>query len=342
MDNSFFSLKQLNSFGVSAYSKQLFTIQNYKDLAKLSALKSDNLFVLGEGSNTLFVDEQAPAIIHIMLKGIEVEELTDAYQLTVAAGENWHQLVDYCIKNNMNGLENLALIPGSVGAAPVQNIGAYGVEFADFCQSVTWYDFSSASEKTFTKKECEFSYRSSIFKQQLKGKGIITKVTLLLPKAWQANLSYAGLDGLSKEASAEQVMSRVIALRKSKLPDPKSLPNAGSFFKNPIISKQEFNCLLKKYSSIPHYLQDDGRVKIAAAWLIDQAGLKGKRLGKVGIHIKQALVLVNYQNGSGKDLLNLARYVQNKVFKKFTLKIEPEVRLISSTGEKTIEELEHG
>ncbi len=342
MDNSFFSLKQMNSFGVCVYSKQLLTIQNYKDLAELSALKSDNLFVLGEGSNTLFIDEQAPTIIHIMLKGIQVKELTDAYQVTVAAGENWHQLVDYCVKNKMYGLENLALIPGSVGAAPVQNIGAYGVEFADFCQSVTWYDFSTASENNFTKEECRFSYRSSIFKQQLKGKGIITKVTLLLPKVWQANLSYAGLGELPKKVSAAQVMAKVIALRKSKLPDPKSLPNAGSFFKNPIISQQEFNCLSEKYCSIPHYLQDDGRVKIAAAWLIDQAGLKGKRLGKVGVHINQALVLVNYQNGSGKDLLNLARYVQDKVFKKFTLKIEPEVRLISSTGEKTIEELEHG
>jgi len=342
MDKPLFSLAQMNSFAVKAYTSHLKIINHKQELYHLSKIVSGSFYILGEGSNTLFTDSYAPTIIHMVLKGIKVEELDFAYRLTVAAGENWHHLVEFCIKNNINGLENLALIPGSVGAAPVQNIGAYGVEFADFCETVTWFDFDKQHEASLTKDECLFSYRGSIFKQILKGKGIITEVTLLLPKCWRANLSYAGLDKLSSDVDAATVMAKVIELRTNKLPDPQVLPNAGSFFKNPIISQTDFESLLLCYPNIPNYPQRNNTIKIAAAWLIENAGLKGKQFGKVGIHNKQALVLVNYGEGSGQDLLLLAKYVQETVYKKFKIKIEPEVRLVASRGEMTIEEFKNG
>ena len=345
MNRSLLSLAQMNSFAIKAYTPQIMQINSKEDLYNLSTstLHPTNFYILGEGSNTLFVEEMAPTIIHMALKGIKVEEIDDFYRLTVAAGENWHQLVEFCIENQINGLENLALIPGSVGAAPVQNIGAYGVEFADFCESVTWFDFTDKCEKKLTRKDCLFAYRNSVFKQALKHKGVITAVSLLIAKNWQPNLSYAGLNQLPKERiNAKVIMAEVIRLRQSKLPDPKKLPNGGSFFKNPILSLSRFTELTKKYANVPHYPQKNGDIKVAAAWLIEQAGLKGKRRGNVGIHVNQALVLVNYGNGTGAELFNLARYVQDKVYKKFNIKIEPEVRLISSTGEKSMEEFQHG
>ncbi|MBL0711732.1 MAG: UDP-N-acetylmuramate dehydrogenase, partial [Colwellia sp.] len=237
------------------------------------------------------------------------------------------------------GLENLALIPGSVGAAPVQNIGAYGVEFSDFCKQIKWFEFSTQSLKTLSKEECDFSYRNSVFKQRLQNKGIITEVVFSFPKKWIANLSYAGLIQLGENPTAIQVMDKVISLRQTKLPNPKVLPNAGSFFKNPIVTAKKASALKEIYPQIPLYKQDNGQVKVAAGWLIEQAGLKGFRTKGVGVHNLQALVLVNYESSSGKDIVKLAKYVQQQVFTKFDVLILPEVRMISMQGEQDFTDL---
>jgi len=327
------SLKSFNTFAVECTTDKLIEINARADLNDIPNTINDNFYVLGEGSNTLFIDEEAPTIIKINLIGMKFEETKEAYYVTVSAGENWHQLVEFCLKQGIYGLENLALIPGSVGAAPVQNIGAYGVEFADFCHSVEWFDLNSGAVKTIKSNECHFSYRESIFKQELKNKGIVIAVTLKINKQWQPKLQYQGLEGLGDSPSAQQIFDKVIALRQSKLPDPNFLPNAGSFFKNPVVNRKTYQALEEEFGAMPHYLQNNGEVKLAAGWLIDQSGLKGFKVNNVGIHEKQALVLVNYNNGSGKALVELAKYVQVSVFTKFSIRLYPEVRLVSKQGE---------
>jgi UDP-N-acetylmuramate dehydrogenase len=336
------SLTAFNSFALNTKTNNLLIINHLDDLYAVSKKISQPFYVLGEGSNTLFVEDFAPPIVKIALKGVTITETDEYYKLIVSAGENWHELVTYTITNNIYGLENLALIPGSVGAAPVQNIGAYGVEFADFCHSVTYYDFHLQQERQLEREGCEFSYRDSIFKKSLQGKGVITAVTLHIPKKWHAKLNYAGLNSLNTRITAKDIYDKVIELRQAKLPDPKELPNAGSFFKNPIISNNHFINLQKRYKQIPSYRQVNGDIKIAAGWLIEQAGLKGFRQNRVGIHDKQALVLVNYTNGTGKALIELACLVQQSVYNKFDIKLEPEVRLISKMGEVSLEELCNG
>lgn len=336
-----FSLKNSNSFNLKANCSRIYYPSSVNDLQQLSDVISSSFYILGEGSNTLFVETQAPVIIQPQFKGIQIEEHDQYYAVTAGAAENWHQLVCYCLEQGMNGLENLALIPGSVGAAPVQNIGAYGVEFADYCHSVQWFEFSSNTLKTLTKSECHFAYRESIFKQSLYNKGLITQVTFHFPKTWQANLSYAGLDALPTGSSAQAVMDKVIQLRQSKLPDPKDLPNAGSFFKNPVVSAQKFAEIQEQHPSIPHYLQENGEVKLAAGWLIDQAGLKGFRYQGVGVHEKQALVLVNYTGELGSELISLAKHIQQVIADKFSVHITPEVRMVTQAGEKAFDSLDN-
>jgi len=328
-----FQLKKYNSFNVESISPIVFYPQSYDDLLDLSKNLDSPFYILGEGFNTLFVDELAPIIIKPLFKGITINETENSYIIKIAANENWHELVCYCVKHGMNGLENLALIPGSVGAAPVQNIGAYGVELSDYCINVTWFEFSSNKLLELNSQACNFAYRESIFKSDLKQKGIITEITLELPKSWQANLSYAGLNDLPQGSSASEVMKRVVEIRQSKLPDPKQLPNAGSFFKNPYITHKHWQSLNALYPDIPSYPQKDGRVKIAAGWLIEHVGLKGYQQNGVGIHNKQALVLINHRNGCGQQILQLAQYVQKKVFSVFDLWLEPEVRFVYSDGE---------
>lgn len=334
-----YSLKSFNTFAVDSSTDKLIEINTLADLSELQTIIANNFYILGEGSNTLFIDEVAPTIIKINLMGIELEETDTDYYLRVSAGENWHQLVKYSLKRDIYGLENLALIPGSVGAAPVQNIGAYGVEFANFCHSVEWFDFDSEQVKTINNNECQFAYRESIFKHRLKNKGIVVAVTLRISKQWQSKLHYQGLDKLGNQASAQQIFERVITLRQNKLPDPIKLPNAGSFFKNPVINNQTFERLKAKFGEIPNYLEKNGGIKLAAGWLIEQAGLKGFRNKDVGVHEKQALVLVNYTNGSGKELVELAQYVQTVVFNKFSINLCPEVRLVSEQGEINFKEV---
>lgn len=333
-----FLLQNSNSFRVKSVCPTIYFPKTLSDLKFLPDLTSVPFYILGDGSNTLFVEDKAPIIIRPDFKGVRISETSDSYIVRVGAGENWHELVKYCQKNEIYGLENLALIPGSVGAAPVQNIGAYGVELANFCNQVKWFEFSTQTIKSLRNVDCQFSYRNSIFKEELYNKGIITEVEFLFPKKWQANLSYSGLNELGEGVTADQIMNKVISMRQAKLPDHKILPNAGSFFKNPIVSKPKANKLQGLYPSIPLYPQKDGQVKIAAGWLIEHADLKGFRKNGVGVHINQALVLVNYESDNGKDVIDLAKYVQHKVSEMFDIIISPEVRLVMGLGERGFNE----
>lgn len=333
-----------NSFNVKAFSEKILkpnSIEALQEIADMTEVIEQHFYILGDGSNTLFVDEQAPTIIQPKFSGIEITEHNDHYSVQVGASENWHDLVSLCIEQGINGLENLALIPGSVGAAPVQNIGAYGVEFANFCREVNFFEFASKKLITLSNHDCQFAYRDSIFKGRLYNKGIITQVTLDLPKDWQRKTSYHGLNTLPDTASAKTIMNAVISLRQSKLPEPNKLPNAGSFFKNPVVSKEMFEQLQSKYPSIPSYPQENGDIKLAAGWLIEQSGLKGGMYKDVGIHKNQALVLVNYGQGTGKDVLSLAKYIQQHIKAVFNIEITPEVRMISAQGEQPFASFTH-
>jgi len=335
-----YSLQSSNSFNIKAHSSRIYFPSSLAELQQLPDLSAENFYILGEGSNTLFVEPKAPIIIQPKFSGIDIIEQDDHFVVTVGAAENWHELVVYCLEQGIYGLENLALIPGCVGAAPVQNIGAYGVDFADYCLEVSWFEFTSKTIKVLNNEACLFAYRDSIFKQSLYNLGLITQVTFRFPKQWQANLKYSGLDVLAKDSSAQEVMAQVIKLRSSKLPDPKELPNAGSFFKNPIVSAANFAKLKKQYPNIPHYPQENGDCKLAAGWLIEQSGLKGFRYQGVGVHQYQALVLVNYESDLGGDIISLAKYIQQKVADKFSVLITPEVRMITEQGEQTFSSLQ--
>jgi UDP-N-acetylmuramate dehydrogenase len=328
-----YALATYNTFAVQSICPTIYFPSSVEDLIALPDFSQQNFYILGDGSNTLFTDPKAVTIIKPNFVGIDVAETEDCYILKVGASENWHELVCYCIDNNINGLENLALIPGCIGAAPVQNIGAYGVELADFCVEVEWFDLKNKRLIVISNDRCQFSYRDSVFKNAMLNKGIIVSVSLRLAKNWQANLSYGGLDLLDTNATAKQIMNKVIELRQSKLPDPQVLPNAGSFFKNPIVDNNIYLSLINKYPNMPHYKQSNGQMKLAAGWLIEQAGLKGYRQGSVGVHDKQALVLVNYGHGSGAEVVNLAKYVQKVIYDVFSVMIEPEVRMITAEGE---------
>jgi UDP-N-acetylmuramate dehydrogenase len=331
--HSQFSLQKNNSFAVTATTPVIYYPKNEQELQSLSGVTDEIFYILGEGSNTLFVEEHAPVIIKPEFLGITINESKDAYYVHAACSENWHDLVVFCIEQGINGLENLALIPGSVGAAPVQNIGAYGVEIADFIENVTWFDFTQNKSSKLNNRQCQFSYRNSIFKQSFKNKGVITGITLCLPKNWQAKLSYQGLNTLEKGSDAKDIMAAVIAIRQSKLPDPRQTPNAGSFFKNPTISKEKYLSLSLLYPEIPYYPQENGDIKLAAGWLIEKTGLKGYQMKGAAVHSKQALVLTSAESAQGVDIKNLAKYVQEIVYQKFSIKLTPEVRLISAQGE---------
>ena len=335
-----FPLQDNNSFHVKATCPTIYFPKTLLDLKQLPDLTTKPFYILGDGSNTLFIEQLAPIIIKPDFTGITITETANNYIVNVGAGENWHELVCSCLAKGIFGLENLALIPGSVGAAPVQNIGAYGVELSDFCSHVKWFEFANKTIKTLSAVQCQFSYRDSIFKQALQNKGIIIEVELTFPKAWQANLSYAGVSELAQNVSATEIMNKVISLRQAKLPDPNKLPNAGSFFKNPVVTEKKLEILKKTYPHIPCYPQAKGQVKLAAGWLIDQTGLKGYRQNGVGIHKHQALVIVNYESERGGDIVTLAEYVQQHVFDMFDILISPEVRMITAQGEQSFADLQ--
>ncbi|MCE9680205.1 UDP-N-acetylmuramate dehydrogenase [Shewanella sp. AS1] len=343
------SLLQFNTLGLNVYCDQLIQVGDDETLihACLEAFKSKQpLLLIGGGSNLVLTADFVGRAVVIETKGIEVTHDESHYLLSVAAGENWHGLVEYCLKHNMHGLENLALIPGCVGAAPIQNIGAYGAELAQFCEWVEYLDLESGEIKTLNNDECAFGYRESIFKGELKDKAVILRVGLRLAKAWQPNLTYGPLQQLSedntskdnKEVTPQAVFDCICATRAEKLPDPQILGNVGSFFKNPVISEKAFKGLQATYEDIVGYRLADSQVKLAAAWLIDKAGLKGTHVGAASVHLKQALVIVNNGGCSGDDVCRLARLVIDKVYRQFGVSLEVEPRIIGADAQKDIQD----
>jgi len=330
------SLKSLHTFALAADCSQVKTINSVDSLIRcLKAFKGDscanNYLVLGEGSNTVFVDDYPYLVLLNRIRGIELSENTKEYYMSVGAGENWHQLVKFCVEKNIGGFENLALIPGTVGAAPIQNIGAYGVEIEQFIDKVEFLDTTTLSIHSLTKQECEFAYRDSVFKRQSLNSRIITRVFFRLPKQHQLTTNYGPLAKLLSPSISE-IYKAVINIRQSKLPNVNILGNAGSFFKNPLVTKAHFSSLQNKYSDMVSYPADKEHVKVPAAWLIDKLGFKGKQIGDIACHINQPLVLVNLGKGKGSDLLALAREIRNSVQKEFDITLENEVRLMGNQG----------
>jgi UDP-N-acetylmuramate dehydrogenase len=289
--------------------------------------------LIGEGSNILFTADFDGLVIVNRLKGISVQETADAWLLHVAAGENWPALIQWTLQHQMPGMENLALIPGTVGAAPVQNIGAYGVEFCQFCEYVDTWHFADGHRQRYSAAACQFGYRDSLFKHELHDQVIITAVGLRIPKQWQPVVEYGPLKALGANATAEQIFMTVCELRQSKLPDPTLLGNAGSFFKNPVVSATQAAALKQQHPAVPCFSAGEDQNKLAAGWLIDKAGLKGFSVGNAGVHRDQALVLVNLGNASAAEILQLAKHVANTVKQQFAVQLEPEVRFIGSAGE---------
>ncbi|WP_293750679.1 UDP-N-acetylmuramate dehydrogenase [uncultured Paraglaciecola sp.] len=326
------SLTSLHSFGLSCTAQAFIRMNQPTDLHSSLNLKSSAFYILGEGSNTVFLEDYQGTVIRPAFMGVDLKHTDTHYLLKVGAGENWHQLVLWCMQNQIYGLENLALIPGSVGAAPIQNIGAYGVEIEQFIHQVDFYDLNKQCHKSLRRQSCEFAYRDSVFKNDLADKVVITSVTFAIPKIWQAVEHYGELRELS-EPSAMDIFNKVIEVRQSKLPDPKKIGNAGSFFKNPIISLEQFHLLQKTWPSMPSYALDNiAKVKVPAAWLIDTLGFKGKKIGGIACHPNQPLVLTNDGSGTGEELLALARSIQSAVSKEFSIELENEVRLIGKNG----------
>ncbi|MFQ3191411.1 MAG: UDP-N-acetylmuramate dehydrogenase [Paraglaciecola sp.] len=299
--------------------------------AKLSKLNNTAFYILGEGSNTVFLEDYQGTVIKPAFMGIDLEHTDTHYMLKVGATENWHQLVLWCMQHQIYGLENLALIPGTVGAAPIQNIGAYGVEVEQFINQIDYYDLSEQIHKSLDSLSCEFAYRDSVFKKRLADNVVITCVVFAIPKNWKAVLHYGELKTLF-EPSAIDIFNKVVQVRKDKLPDPAKIGNAGSFFKNPVITSEHYTQLQRTWPCIPSYPVEIDKVKIPAAWLIDQLGFKGKKIGGIGCHPKQALVLTNDGSGTGEQLLQLARAIKNAVLSEFSIMMENEVRLIGKNG----------
>ncbi len=331
-----FSLKKYNTFGIDANAKQFVAVHSIDELKTiLENHKKDKKFILGGGSNMLLTQDINALVIHIDLKGKKViKENEDVVWVESMAGENWHEFVLWAINQDFGGLENMSLIPGNVGTTPVQNIGAYGTEIKDTFVSCNTINIVTQEMKTFTKEECHFGYRESVFKQELKDQYIITSVVFQLTKRnHKINTSYGDI---TKELENKKVISptikdvsnAVIAIRQSKLPDPKELGNSGSFFKNPIISKKSFANIHKKFPEMKFYEISETEVKVPAGWLIEQAGFKGKRFGDAGIHKNQALVLVNYGHATGQEILNVSKNIQETIYNIFGIHIEAEVNII--------------
>ena len=332
------SLKALNTFGIDARAKYLCRISQLEQLTELvntPLYQQEKSYILGGGSNILFTGDFEGLLIQVDLKGIQILKESDHFVVVrVAAGENWHEFVQKAVGNNWGGVENLSLIPGTVGAAPMQNIGAYGVEIQNLIENVEGVELSSGHLKVFSKDECEFGYRESVFKRGLKKKYFISSVTLRLTKKnHQLNTSYGAIMETLKEmnvtdATIQKISEAVIKIRQSKLPDPRVVGNAGSFFKNPTIALTHYETMLQTNSSMPGYQVDNQNIKVPAGWLIEQCGWKGKTIKNVGVHPKQALVLVNYGGGSGAEILALAKQIQASVFQKFAINLTPEVNIL--------------
>ncbi|MHB9142368.1 MAG: UDP-N-acetylmuramate dehydrogenase [Paludibacter sp.] len=330
-----FSLKPFNTFGIDAkadYFIEYDSVEDLQELLKLDLVKSNRMLVIGGGSNLLFLNDFKGVVIHSAINSIKpVSEDTKHIYLEVGSGVVWDELVAYVVEHGWGGVENLSLIPGEVGAAAVQNIGAYGVEVKDVILSVSTLEIETGLVRIFTIDECKYGYRDSIFKSELKGKYIITSVLFRFERQPVYNLSYQHLEEevlKNGEIDLPIIRKTIIAIRESKLPDPKITGNAGSFFMNAVISKALFNLLLDKFPSIPHYFVSDTEEKVPAGWLIEQCGWKGKQLGNAAVHHKQALVLVNTGNATGAEIVYLAGQIQISVKEKFGIDLKPEVNYI--------------
>jgi UDP-N-acetylmuramate dehydrogenase len=327
-------LKNYNTFGISVNAKRFISVNSVYELQQILKVEKD-IFLISGGSNMLLTKDIDELVVHINIKGVSIDnENENAAYLTVNSGENWHEFVLWCISQNYGGIENLSLIPGNVGTCPIQNIGAYGVEVKDTITKVEAIEIETGKLVQFSNKDCNFGYRNSIFKNELKGKHIITSVSFKLTTIHHnLNSSYGAIEtelSLKKisKPNLKDISNAVIAIRKSKLPDPKEIGNSGSFFKNPVISSAQYLKLQKEYADIPGYKISDMEVKIPAGWLIEKAGFKGKRYGEFGVHDKQALVLVNYGNASGKEIYQLAEKIKETIVKKFEITLEIEVNII--------------
>ncbi len=328
-------LKPYNTFGISAKTKMFARFSSLEELKSVLAQKQgQELLVLGGGSNILLTQDFQGLVLRNELKGMELVSDDDEFVLIkCAAGEIWHQFVLYCVANNFGGVENLSLIPGSVGASPMQNIGAYGVEIKDVFEKLEAFHIETGEIHTFSKEMCQFGYRESIFKKEKKGQYIITQVYFKLTKNPQINSSYGAIEdvlaakGISNP-SIKEISDAVIEIRSSKLPDPKLIGNAGSFFKNPVVSLETYNKIKSSYATAPSYPIDANTVKIPAGWLIENAGWKGKTFENYGVHKNQALVLVNYGGASGKEIWDLSTAIKEDVFAKFGVDLEREVNVL--------------
>jgi len=335
------SLKTFNTFGIDVNAQYFTELDEVLDLAEITAQPYEK-HVLGGGSNILFTRPVEGLVIHNRLKGITVEKEDHSHVwLRVQSGEIWHDLVSYAINAGLGGIENLALIPGTVGAAPIQNIGAYGAEAKETIESVTFWSWEEMNFKGLNNSECHFGYRDSIFKHQLKDKIVITSVVFKLTKHPVYNVSYGAIEkelaGMGvRELSVKAIAQAVINIRTSKLPDPKVIGNAGSFFKNPTISLAHFEKLRAQYANIPSYPVSNTQVKVPAGWLIEQCGWKGYRSGDIGVHVKQALVLVNYGKGKGEEVWKLSGEIVGSVAERFGIELEREVQVYPISENKPL------
>ena len=332
------NLQHFNTFGIQAFAQYFITVNSVDDVQQFiqtPVFREQRHLILGGGSNLLLTQDFHGLVIKNNIKGIEVvQEDADHITLKAGGGENWHAFVIFCVEHHWGGIENLSLIPGSVGAAPIQNIGAYGVEIKDRIESVEVIDLKDGSVRSFNKQACNFGYRESIFKQTHRDRFFISSVTLTLTKRnHHYNTSYGLITDVLREKgitnlSVKAISDAVIQIRQSKLPDPSRIGNAGSFFKNPSITPDVLESLSRDNPSIPSYPGENGLVKISAAWLIEQCGWKGKTFNSIGVHQHQALVLVNYGGGSGEDIWQLAMNIQASVKEKFNITLQPEVNVV--------------
>jgi len=334
MIQSNISLKKYNTFGIDVTAKYFAHFTSIDALNEILEFKQLSTLVLGGGSNLLFTKDFDGIVIKNEISGIEmVDEDADYVYVKVGAGENWHQFVLHCINNNWAGVENLSLIPGNVGASPMQNIGAYGVEIKDVFYSLEAYHLQEKAIEIFTLQDCAFGYRESVFKKKYKNQFVISSVTFKLKKIPIFNTSYGAIEQelekmKVKEMSIKAISDAVINIRLSKLPNPADIGNAGSFFKNPEVEKNTFNILQAAFPAIVGYNLPNSKVKLAAGWLIEQCGWKGFREGDAGCHAKQALVLVNYGNAKGNQIFELSQKIINSVKAKFNVVLEREVNII--------------
>jgi len=330
------SLKPFNTFAIAAvarYFVEIFSEDELVELLSLNIIKDNNLLVLGGGSNILLTKDFSGLVIKVSIPGISSKKEKEGFLVTAGAGVVWNDLVQYCVTNGLAGVENLSLIPGTVGASPIQNIGAYGVELKDVFHSCTAFDIATGAKKVFSYEECKFGYRDSVFKNELKGKYIISSVRFHLSASADLKTTYGAIQAeLSSRNISQPTISDISAvvsdIRVSKLPDPSTIGNAGSFFKNPVISTGQYEEVKQSYPDIVSYPFGEGQVKLAAGWMIEQCGFKGKVVGETGTWKNQALVLVNHGHATGQEVYSFSEQIINEVCQKFGVKLEREVNIL--------------